>query len=76
MDTHREGAPAEKAENKEREPENESTKTEEKEDELATDAKEGDDEVEHEGGCHCGEVRWRVRAPLHPVGSCTIIFTG
>ena len=28
----------------------------------------GDEEVLHEGGCHCGAVRWRVRASPLPIG--------
>ena len=73
MDTTRQGTPGEKAGNKEREPENESTKAEEKGKSVVSGGQEG--EVEHEGGCHCGEVRWRVWAPLHPVGDCRIICT-
>ena len=28
----------------------------------------GEEEVVHEGGCHCGAVRWRVRAAPLPTG--------
>ena len=35
----------------------------------------GEEEVVHEGGCHCGAVSWRVRAAPLPTGcSCNNFF--
>ena len=48
---------------------------EDKNEVLHAEGGEGDkEEVLHEGGCHCGTVRWRVRAARLPTGETRDTF--